>query len=123
MSIPDPCSLKDRVALVTAGAGPLLGRSPSEARAEAGATVISASRSLNANRQFAEDLRGMGYEAHGMRLDISDPESIAALHQQVMRQFGRLDVLVNSALTRDGHGGGFEEQTEETWAVSASGDM
>jgi NAD(P)-dependent dehydrogenase (short-subunit alcohol dehydrogenase family) len=58
-----------------------------------------------------------------MRLDISDPESIAALHAQVIRQFGRLDVLVNSALARDGHSGGFEEQTEETWAVSASGDM
>jgi NAD(P)-dependent dehydrogenase (short-subunit alcohol dehydrogenase family) len=123
VGILDRFSLKDRVALVTAGAGPQFGRSISEGLAEAGATVITASRSLNANRQFAEELRGMGYEAHGMRLDISDPESIAALHAQVIRQFGRLDVLVNSALARDGHSGGFEEQTEATWAVSAAGDM
>jgi NAD(P)-dependent dehydrogenase (short-subunit alcohol dehydrogenase family) len=32
-------------------------------------------------------------------------------------------VLVNSALARDGHSGGFEEQTPEIWATSAAGDM
>jgi NAD(P)-dependent dehydrogenase (short-subunit alcohol dehydrogenase family) len=85
--------------------------------------LITASRSLERNQEFAEKLRQQGYDAHGMQLDIGDPGSIQKLHDDVLAKFGRLDVLVNSALMRDGHVGGFEEQTPETWAKSASGDM
>ena len=105
MSILDRFSLKGRIALVTAGAGPLFGSSISQALAEAGATVLTASRSLEANQQFAESLRSAGHDAHGMQFDLSDPDSIRQLHRDVIERFGRLDVLVNSALTRDGHAG------------------
>lgn len=53
MSILDRFSLRGKIALVTAGAGPLFGSSISRALAEAGATVITASRSLEANQEFA----------------------------------------------------------------------
>lgn len=122
MGILDRFSLSDRVALVTAGAGPQFGSSVSEALAEAGATVITASRSLETNEAFAEKLRGDGYAAHGMQCNISEPESIQQLHAQVMEKFGRLDILVNSALARDGHVGPFEDQTPEVWMRSAAGD-
>ena len=56
MSILDKFSLKGRIALVTAGAGPLFGSSLSEGLAEAGAKVIVASRSLERNLRFAEKL-------------------------------------------------------------------
>ncbi len=123
MGILDRFSLKGRIALVTGGAGPLFGSSIASALAEAGATVITASRSLESNVAYAEGLRNQGYEAHGLALDITCPDSIRNLHHEVMERFGRLDVLVNSALTRDGHAGGFEEQTGETWARAAEGDM
>ncbi len=124
MSILEKFSLKDRIALVTAGSGPQFGSSLSEGLAEAGATVITASRSLQRNEEFAASLREQGYDAHGMQFDIGDVDSIGRLHDQVIEQFGRLDVLVNSALARDGHaGGGFEEQTAEQSAISAAGDF
>ena len=123
MGILDKFSLKDRIALVTAGAGPQFGSSLSEGLAEAGATVITASRSLENNQKFAEKLRQQGYEAHGMEVNISDADSIIRLHDEVIDKFGRLDVLVNSALARDGHGGSFEEQTPERCARSAAGDF
>ncbi|MEX1229002.1 MAG: SDR family oxidoreductase [Planctomycetaceae bacterium] len=123
MAILDKFSLKGRVAIVTAGAGPLFGQSVSAALAEAGATLITASRSLAANDEYAESLKAKGYDAHGMAADICDPDSLRKLHGDVKQKFGKIDILVNSALTRDGHGGGFEEQTPETWKRSAEGDF
>ena len=123
MGILDRFSLQGRVALVTAGAGPLFGSSISSALAEAGATVITASRSLEANEEYAERLRAAGLDVTGMQLDITDPASIERLRSEVLERFGRLDVLVNSALARGGHAGGFTEQTAEQWVASAQGDM
>jgi len=119
----DRFSLKDRIALVTAGSGPLFGKSISEALAEAGATVITASRSLERNEEFAAGLRQQGYDVHGLEVDVTDLDSIRRLHTEVMPRFGRLDVLVNSALARDGHEDGFEDGTPASWARSGAGDF
>ena len=108
MGVLDKFSLEGRVALVSGGAGPLFGSSISEALAEAGATLITASRSLERNEQFAEGLKSKGYKAHAMQLDVTETESIAALQAKVEEQFGSIDVLVNSAVV--GRGGGFEER-------------
>ncbi len=121
MSILEKFSLKGRIALVSGGAGPMFGSSISEALAEAGATLISASRSLERNEEFAERLVGEGYEAHALELDITEPDSIKAVSAKVLERFGRLDVLVNSAVVA--RGGGFEEQTAEYWDYSARGNM
>lgn len=123
MGILDRFSLKGKVALVTAGAGPLFGSSLSEGLAEAGATLITASRSLERNEEFAAKLRSQGHDAHGLSCDISDMASIRRLRDEVYARFGRLDVLVNSALARDGHAGGFEDQTERNCLDSATGDF
>jgi len=123
MSILDRFSLEGHIALVTAGAGPLFGSSISEALAEAGATVVTASRSLERNEAFAADLRQRGYRAHGMQVDLEDVASIDRLHDDLIARFGRIDVLVNSALARDGHAGRFEEQTLESLEHCAAGDF
>jgi NAD(P)-dependent dehydrogenase (short-subunit alcohol dehydrogenase family) len=123
MAVLDRFSLKGHVALVTAGAGPLFGRSISMALAEAGATVITASRSKERNEQFAAEMRQLGHDVHGLAFDQEDLASIDALHNQIQSRFGRLDVLVNSALAREGHVGRFEDQTPQTWEHAASGDF
>lgn len=123
MGVLDRFSLKGRIALVTAGSGPQFGSSLSEGLAEAGATLITASRSLERNQEYAESLRSKGHDAHALQFDLEDLESIDRLHAEVLQKFGRLDVLVNSALARDGHAGGLEDQTPETWAHCAAGDM
>ena len=124
MGILDRFSLKGRLALVTAGAGPLFGSSLSAGLAEAGATVITASRSLENNLRFADAMRSRGLDVHGMQCDLCDMNSIRQLHDNLISNFGHLDILVNSALARDGHaGGGFEEQTAAHCALSATGDF
>ena len=121
MGVLDSFSLKGRIALVSGGAGPLFGSSISEALAEAGATVITASRSLARNEEFVSRLKAEGHDAHACELDIEEPDSIAALKTKVQERFGHLDVLVNSAVTV--RSGSFEEQTPEYWEASAQGNM
>ena len=124
MGILERFSLKGRIALITAGAGPLFGRSLTEGLAEAGATVITASRSPERNREYAEVLRRQGYDAHGLQFELGNPDSTRILHEEVIARFGRLDVLVNSALTRDAYGGGgFDTQTFAHWQQSGTGDL
>jgi len=121
MAILDRFSLKGRIALVTGGAGPRFGSSISEALVEAGATLILASRSLEKNKRFAEELRGRGFDAHGMRVDILELDSISRLHGQIVERFNRLDILVNNAVVQIVKS--FESETHEDWLQSARGDM
>lgn len=114
-------SLQGRIAVVTGGAGKLFGSSVTEALAEAGATVISASRSLERNEVFVAGLRDRGYQAHAARVDITDTASITALRDEVQSRWGGADILVNSAVV--GRHGSFDEQTPEYWQFSAQGNM
>src|SRR5262245_714511 len=123
MNTLDRFRLNGKIALVTAGSGPLFGSSCSEALAHAGATVIAASRSLERNVEYAKELRNHGFDAHGMHVDIGDPQSIEALATQVHERFGRLDVLVNNALARPAGMGPLESLTLESLQASAHADM
>jgi NAD(P)-dependent dehydrogenase (short-subunit alcohol dehydrogenase family) len=123
MSVLDRFRLDGKAALITAGAGPLFGSSCTEALAEAGATIVTASRSLERNRQYAEALRSRGFNAHGMQLDLGDPASIESLAAQIKDQFGALDILVNSALARPKGMSTIEEVTLESLAVNAQADV
>lgn len=123
MSVLERFSLRGKIALVTAGAGPLFGRSISEALAEAGATVVTASRSWERNEEYAASLRERGWDAHGLQVDIQQTDSIDALHDEFLARFGRCDVLVNSALARDGHVSRMDNGSPESWRIAAEGDF
>jgi 2-deoxy-D-gluconate 3-dehydrogenase len=89
-------TLSDRVAVVTGGVG-LLGAEFCRTLAEAGAAVAVVD--LNAERctAVAEALTQAGYRALAVPTDITQPESVKALVDKVLAQYGRLDILVNSA--------------------------
>ncbi|RAJ93123.1 NAD(P)-dependent dehydrogenase (short-subunit alcohol dehydrogenase family) [Larkinella arboricola] len=94
-------SLTGKVAIVTGGAG-FFGTPISLALAEAGAQVVIASRDGEKCRKFAETLQEKGLLAEGMALDLEEETSIRQFVQAVKEQFGRIDVLVNNAVSRDG---------------------
>lgn len=92
-------SLKDRVALVTGGAG-RYGRQICRGLAEAGATVIVASRNCERCEAFAGELRDEGdCGAEVMRLDVTDESSVEDAGAQVQSRWGRLDILFNNAVS------------------------
>jgi len=92
-------SLRGRTIVVTGGSG-LFGFPICEALANAGATVIIASRNVDQNRGSVERLRKLGGDAHAEVLDLSREESIHEFHTAVTTKFGCIHVLVNNAVLR-----------------------
>ena len=88
--------LTGRVALVTGGAGHL-GAAISRALAEAGSTVVIASRDLAKCRRLAGQMGAAGLRALAVRMDVTDDRSVRRALAEVARRAGRLDVLVNNA--------------------------
>ncbi|MFI5180655.1 MAG: SDR family oxidoreductase [Thermoanaerobaculia bacterium] len=90
-------SLKGRVAAVTGGAG-LLGRQHAAALAEAGAAVALGDVDGHAARHEAERVAAVSdAPALGLPLDVTDPQSVLAFRNAVLRALGGLDIVVNNA--------------------------
>ena len=85
-----------QVAIVTGGTG-LLGKEFCRTLAEAGAAVVVADINEVGAEAAAETLVKDGYQALGVRTDVTTPESVQALVDKTLITYGRLDVLVNSA--------------------------
>ncbi|MBY5958706.1 SDR family oxidoreductase [Membranicola marinus] len=99
MNVLDMFRLDGQVALVTGGAG-ILGQSIVTGLAEAGAEVITASRSRASGEELANELEKEGLTIHVMTYDQSDHDSIVGLKKQIADEFGRLDIFVNNAVAR-----------------------
>ena len=119
MSVLDRFSLKDRIALVTAGAGPQFGSSISNALAKAAPRSSPRPDHSIPISKFAQMLQQRGFEAFGMALDVGNPKSISELRDEVLARFGRLDVLVNNA--RAVIEGGFDVQDPDDWIDAPKG--
>ena len=89
--------LNGRVALVTGGAH-RVGRALSTALAGAGMRVaIDYHASKTEATSLVTELTAAGHECRAYQCDLAQPDSPSSLIARVTRDFGRLDVLVNSA--------------------------
>lgn len=105
--------LHDRVALVT-GAGRRLGRAMAEALADRGMTLaIHHHASAEGARELEAQVRQRGGKAACFEADLTDAVAARALPERVAAQFGRLDVLVNSAAVM--HRLDLEQTTPAQW--------
>jgi len=107
MNVLDMFKLDGKVALITGGYG-RYGSQMTEALAEAGATVITASRTLEKNEEFAAKLRERGLKVYGESYDMADEESILALRDRLVEKYGKVDILVNNSAMRGCFSGGFD---------------
>jgi 3-oxoacyl-[acyl-carrier protein] reductase len=90
--------LSNRVALVT-GSTRGIGRTIAELLASCGAKVAVSGRDIARARETADQV---GFGARGFAADVADSAAVAKLIEDVEREFGSLDILINNAgLTRD----------------------
>lgn len=89
-------SLKSKVAVVTGGAQGL-GRGMVHAFVEEGARVVIADVNVEEGYKTLSDVVQRGYEALFVETDVSRPEEVGRLFDNVLSEFGSVDVLVNNA--------------------------
>lgn len=99
MNVFDLLSLKEKIILVSGGAGNY-GKCIAEGLAEAGGTVIIASRNLEKTKLVAEKMQENGLDVHALVVDQGNHESVIKLKSDILTTFGRLDVFVNNAVSR-----------------------
>jgi NAD(P)-dependent dehydrogenase (short-subunit alcohol dehydrogenase family) len=89
--------LSGRVAIVTGGSKGL-GAAMAEGLASAGADLVLASRHSEEAEATASRIAGdFGRRALGLAADVTDETEVQQLVDRTLREFGRIDILINSA--------------------------
>lgn len=89
--------LTGRCALITGGSKGL-GRAMAEGLASAGAEVMLVSRHRSESQLAAEEIQAAyGRPAYACQADVTDAQEVADMVDQAYQQWGKVDVLINSA--------------------------
>lgn len=88
--------LEGKVAIVT-GAASGLGRRITTGLANAGASVVVADINVKAAEEAADKIRRIGRESRALGVDVTSSDQVNEMTEKVMGEFGRIDVLINSA--------------------------
>jgi NAD(P)-dependent dehydrogenase (short-subunit alcohol dehydrogenase family) len=89
-------NLSGRVAVVMGGTSGI-GRAIALGLAEAGADVISTGRRSALVNEVGDEIEKLGRKTLRVPVDASSRESIDALRDAALQEFGRVDILLNSA--------------------------
>lgn len=104
--------LSGRVAVVTGGTTGL-GHAIALGLAEAGADVVPSSRRAEQVSAVAAEVEALGRRSLRVTSDVLDRASVQALHDAVLKEFGKVDILVNAAGVT--HKSPTLEESESEW--------
>jgi NAD(P)-dependent dehydrogenase (short-subunit alcohol dehydrogenase family) len=90
-------SLKNKVAIVTGALG-LIGKNHCYALAEAGANIVVCDLDENKCKKFAISLPS---KSIGVCVDITKKSSVENLKSKALKEFGKIDILVNNGAIND----------------------
>lgn len=100
--------LSDKIALITGGTKGV-GKAIAQRLLDAGATVVITAR--NAPEEPTEKL-------HFIPADLSKPEETQKVVNEILQQYGRLDILVNNLGSSETPGGGFAALSDADWETT-----
>lgn len=96
MKLPFSINLKDKVVVITGAAGVICSHL-AKAIAQCGAKVAILDRDAEKAQEFAETLVAEGYKAKGFEANVLIKESLEKCHEEVLKTFGKCDILINGA--------------------------
>jgi 3-oxoacyl-[acyl-carrier protein] reductase len=105
--------LKDKVAIIT-GAGRGLGKAFALRFAQEGTKLLLPDISLERARDTVKEIKSKGGEAVAMLTDISDENATKIMAEEVMRIYGKVDILLNNAALYYG----VERRPWDAWTVA-----
>jgi len=101
-----------QVGIVTGGTRGI-GKAIAVGLARRGVSVVVAGRNPDAAREVAASLSAMGVKARGIKLDVSHSGEVEQAFEEIRKDFGRIDILINNAgITKDGL---LMRMKEEAW--------
>ena len=115
----DFSSLKGKTAVITGGAG-ILGKHFSDGLARCGSHVVIVDLNKKEGEMIARDLtRRYGQQCISIVCDVSEPASVSSMVDEVMKQFGDINILHNNAASKSSNleafFAPFEEYTLDQW--------
>lgn len=108
--------LKDKVAIVT-GSSQGIGKGIALRFAREGARVVLNGRSSDTLEPTATEARELGADVLAVQSDVTDPAGVETLFDQTMERHGRVDIVVNNAVTAvsQGESGPFLKMNADAW--------
>jgi len=89
-------SVKDKIVIITGGAG-ILGRGTAEYLASEGAKIVILDREEKAGSGLVEKIKEEGGEAVFFLTDVLDKDTLEQNKKDILAKYGRIDVLLNAA--------------------------
>lgn len=89
-------NIQDKIIVIT-GASSGLGEAAARHLSAQGAVVVLGARRLDRIEALAAELRAAGGKALAQAADVVDRHQVQALVDSAVREFGRVDVLINNA--------------------------
>ncbi len=88
--------LRGKIAIIT-GAGSGIGKSTALLFAREGATVIINDLDEEKGKETVAEIKNGGGTGHFIRADVTNPEQVQAMVDEVVQRYGKIDVLFNNA--------------------------
>jgi NAD(P)-dependent dehydrogenase (short-subunit alcohol dehydrogenase family) len=111
----DQFRLESKVAIVT-GAGRGLGQTMALTLAEAGAAVVAVARTEREIQGTANAIREIGKTALALPLNITDSQAVDQVIDQIARDLGSVDILINNAGGEFGFDKPATDINDEEWS-------
>ncbi|HIQ58786.1 MAG TPA: SDR family oxidoreductase [Candidatus Merdivicinus intestinavium] len=96
MKLPFSLDLSGKTAVIT-GAGGVLCSMFAKVLAQCGAKTAILDLNLEAAQAVADEITAGGYTAKAYKADVLDKAVMEAVHEEVLRDFGPCDILINGA--------------------------
>lgn len=96
INLPLNIDYSGKVVVIT-GAGGLICGAMARAFAQSGAKVAALDLNETAVKELAESLEAEGFVCKGYKADVLDANALEAVHQAVISDLGKCDILVNGA--------------------------
>jgi NAD(P)-dependent dehydrogenase (short-subunit alcohol dehydrogenase family) len=92
-----------------------------------GAAVVVAARNVTRLEEVANQIKSKGGKAKAIQTDISDHEQVKRMVAETLKEFGKLDILINNAAAYSYNNADVPDMNLDTWydtlTVNVSGTM